>query len=391
MTANKDTKLKSVCKLCGNPALTEIPKPDSLLGVTSDDRLWKNSGSILICSDCGHIQKMIDDDWEQNATKVYSEYALYQSSSGAEHVIFLDSVPKPRSHLLLERLRDQVGITEKGRMLDVGCGNGPLLRSYGMMYPKWSLVGFEPSERYRVDVQGIPGVESFYSGTIAQIPGSFDLIALYYVLEHLPNPAQFIEELKSKLRPNGLLVVAVPNYLENPFDLLIIDHCSHFRTDSLSLFMNNSGFDVLDASAEWIPRAIAAVGRNSAPKPKMPSTIQLKEDISHNVRESLGWLNRIVDDASTHAKKGNLGIFGTATAGSWLTGVLGERVEFFVDEDRARTGSGKLHLGRPVYQPADAPPHKPIYLALPPALAKVLYERLQPIHPKLQFILPPLP
>lgn len=387
MATTKDARQALVCKLCGKHGLTEIPKLDTLLGVTSDDRLWKESGSILFCSGCGHVQKMIDENWEQNATEVYSEYALYQSSGGAEHVVFHDSMPKPRSHFLLERLRDQIVIPEKGRMLDVGCGNGPLLRSFGKTFPQWSLVGFEPSERYRADVQCIPSVESFHSGTIAQIPGSFDLIALYYVLEHLPSPAQYIEELMGKLRPNGLLVVVVPNYLENPFDLLVIDHCSHFRADSLSFFMKNSGLDVLDASTEWIPRAIAAVGKNSASKRSI--AIQKGEDIPAKVQESLDWLNRVANDARSRAKGGDFGIFGTATAGSWLAGVLGESVKFFVDEDSARTGPGKSHLGRPVYQPVNVPPHKPIYLALPPALAKILFDRLQPAYPELQFILPP--
>src|SRR5271157_5660662 len=109
MTAIKNARQTSACKLCGKQELTEIPKPAALLGVTSDDRLWKLSGTILFCSGCGHVQKKIDEDWKENATEVYSEYALYRSSGGAEHVVFHDSAPKPRSHLLLDRLRDQIG------------------------------------------------------------------------------------------------------------------------------------------------------------------------------------------------------------------------------------------------------------------------------------------
>lgn len=389
MTAAKDETQTNACMLCGKQALAVIPKPEALLGVTSDDRLWKGSGAILCCSGCGHVQKKLDEAWQENAIEVYSEYALYRSSGGSEHVVFHNSTPKPRSHLLLERLRDQIGIPEKGRMLDVGCGNGPLLRSFGEMFPQWSFVGFEPSERYRDDVQDIPGVESFYSGTIDQIPGPFDLIALYYVLEHLPNPSQVIGELRAKLKPGGLIVVVVPNFIENPFDLLIIDHCSHFRTDSLSFFMKSSGFAVLDASTEWIPRAVAAVGRNSTPK--LTTSVHAREDIPSKVRGNLDWLKRVAEDAGSRAKEDDFGIFGTATAGSWLTGVLGGRVKFFVDEDAARTGEGKTHLGRPVYQPADAPPHKTIYLALPPLVARTLFARLQPSYPELRFVLPPMP
>ena len=126
MMKTKEGKQVCVCNLCGHKVLTEIHKSPSLLGVTSDDRLWNCSGSILVCTICGHVQKKYDNDWQQNATEVYSEYALYKSSGGAEHIVFNDSVPKPRSHILLNRLRDQNAIPMKGRMLDVGCGNGPL-------------------------------------------------------------------------------------------------------------------------------------------------------------------------------------------------------------------------------------------------------------------------
>jgi 2-polyprenyl-3-methyl-5-hydroxy-6-metoxy-1,4-benzoquinol methylase len=40
----------------------------------------------------------------------------------------------------------------------------------------------------------------------------FDVITLWHVLEHVPNLENYIATLKSKLKPNGILIVAVPNY-----------------------------------------------------------------------------------------------------------------------------------------------------------------------------------
>ncbi|MBI5625216.1 MAG: class I SAM-dependent methyltransferase [Elusimicrobia bacterium] len=390
MTAKMDAEQTGACMLCGKLGLSPVPKPEKLLGVTSDDRPWKGSGSILVCSDCGHVQKQIDEHWRRDAAEVYRGYALYQLRGGTEHVVLGDVGSRPRSCLLLDRLRDQIGLSKKGRMLDVGCGNGPLLRSFGEMFPQWSLVGFEPSDHFRSDVEAIPGVEAFHSGTMDRIPGSFDLIALYYVLEHLPDPARVIADLRAKLAPGGLFVIIVPHYQENPFDLIIVDHCSHFRMDSLSFLLKVAGLEVLEVTTGWIPRAVAAVGRNSALK--YPGAIEAEPflEIRSRVCASLDWLNRLIDDASVHAKADAFGIFGTATAGSWIAGVLGERVAFFVDEDWARTGVGKSHLGRPVYLPHDAPPDKSIYLAFPPALAKGMFDRLQLLYPNLRFILPPM-
>ncbi|WP_407704737.1 class I SAM-dependent methyltransferase [Tenacibaculum tangerinum] len=40
----------------------------------------------------------------------------------------------------------------------------------------------------------------------------FDVITLWHVLEHVPNLAEYIQQLKLLLKPNGTLIVAVPNY-----------------------------------------------------------------------------------------------------------------------------------------------------------------------------------
>ena len=41
---------------------------------------------------------------------------------------------------------------------------------------------------------------------------SFDIITLWHVLEHLPNLEEHISIFKNLLKPNGTLIIAVPNY-----------------------------------------------------------------------------------------------------------------------------------------------------------------------------------
>ena len=40
----------------------------------------------------------------------------------------------------------------------------------------------------------------------------FDVITMWHVLEHVPNLEKYISQLKQLLKPNGRLVIAVPNY-----------------------------------------------------------------------------------------------------------------------------------------------------------------------------------
>ena len=40
----------------------------------------------------------------------------------------------------------------------------------------------------------------------------FDVITMWHVLEHVPNLKEYISQIRKLLKPNGVLVVAVPNY-----------------------------------------------------------------------------------------------------------------------------------------------------------------------------------
>ena len=87
------------------------------------------------------------------------------------------------------------------------------------------------------------------------------------------------------------------------------------------------------------------------------------------VEHLIGWLESVVQAATSAADRSErFGLFGTATGATWLTGELGDRVRFFVDEDPSRIG--RTHLDRPIYAPAEVPPESVVYVALPPASAE---------------------
>lgn len=98
-----------------------------------------------------------------------------------------------------------------GRLLDVGCGSGDFL-AVMKLTPGWHVTGLEPNaaavryarETRRLDVQ---------TGILPQ-PGwpdaTFDVITMWHVVEHVPTPLTTVAEAHRLLKPNGLLVVAVP-------------------------------------------------------------------------------------------------------------------------------------------------------------------------------------
>ncbi len=98
--------------------------------------------------------------------------------------------------------------TNKGSILDIGAGTGEFLsvaRQDG-----WKTIGVEPSDKAKAIAKN-KGV-SFVEQTSELESHSFDVISMWHVLEHVPNLNQQIKELKRLLKPNGTLIIAVPNF-----------------------------------------------------------------------------------------------------------------------------------------------------------------------------------
>ena len=96
----------------------------------------------------------------------------------------------------------------KGRILDIGAGTGDFLSV--AKQNGWQAVGVEPSDKAKVIALKKEVV--FVEDTAELENQSFDVISMWHVLEHVPNLDNQIKELKRLLKPNGSLIVAVPNF-----------------------------------------------------------------------------------------------------------------------------------------------------------------------------------
>ena len=96
----------------------------------------------------------------------------------------------------------------KGRILDIGAGTGDFLSV--VKENGWHTIGVEPSNKAK-EIAISKGV-SFVAQTSELENNSFDVITMWHVLEHVPNLDNQIKELKRLLKPNGSLIIAVPNF-----------------------------------------------------------------------------------------------------------------------------------------------------------------------------------
>lgn len=97
---------------------------------------------------------------------------------------------------------------EIGSLLDVGAGTGDFLKV--AKEKGWEVQGVEPN-KYASKLASEKGIE--LKPILKDFEGrQFDVVTLWHVLEHIPNLDETISELSSLVKPNGTLIVAVPNF-----------------------------------------------------------------------------------------------------------------------------------------------------------------------------------
>jgi SAM-dependent methyltransferase len=140
---------------------------------------------------------------------------------------------------------------QKGRLLDVGTAAGAFLAAATAR--GWEAEGCEPnrwmaewgSRHYGVAIR--PG-ELFDHDYPAQ---SFDVITLWDVVEHTPDPARVVQRIGELLKPGGLLVINYPDrgswiarLLGRRWPFLSSVHLYYFKRRTLARMLEGLGFEV---------------------------------------------------------------------------------------------------------------------------------------------------
>jgi len=179
---------------------------------------------------------------------------------GNETNKFIPVVQKIRDRLMRIRSGYYLSLVSNSvrtpKILDIGCAEGRLLKSFldygckcwGVEHPGY------PAERF-LNIDQI----AYFQGDLGSIDleeGSFDLIFLWHVLEHMDDPGKVIERLHRLLAPEGYVVLAVPNFssLEAKafkqfwFHLDIPWHKYHFNEKSLRYLTEKNRFRIIKNS-----------------------------------------------------------------------------------------------------------------------------------------------
>lgn len=247
------------CNLCNQDhARVRFTKKEKF-GITPEEF------QVVECQTCGLLYvnpRPSQADMDKYYPEVYSWKETLKGDSWSTRLI--RRLEKGyRYHLLKGEVSKVMSVTgkKKGRVLDVGCGTGDRLDAFRQR-------GFEA---FGVETSNSADYASGYlnlkvhKGDLlsAQFPDRFvDIVTLYHVLEHTPNPLEVCREIHRILKDDGFLVIQVPN--KESFQQTIFGkrwegfdlprHLYYFGVGTLSDLLGKAGFRVLkmDHFMNWI-------------------------------------------------------------------------------------------------------------------------------------------
>jgi 2-polyprenyl-3-methyl-5-hydroxy-6-metoxy-1,4-benzoquinol methylase len=139
----------------------------------------------------------------------------------------------------------------KGRLLDVGTAAGAFLRA--ARDDGWEARGIEPNRwlaRWGRDEYGVP-IQVGSIDDVSTPDGHFDVVTLWDVIEHTPDPLHVLRRTRQLLKDDGLLVVNFPDIgswiaraMGRSWPFLSSVHLYYFTRDTMRATLQTAGFEI---------------------------------------------------------------------------------------------------------------------------------------------------
>src|SRR5688572_25330536 len=173
------------CNLCGGELSIRFPQV-----------IDAQTGESFAIAECAHCSLGHTTPRPENLTRYYGRtyhggrHGLTTKYCAGRRVRFVESL---------------IASGEGRRMLDVGCGDGTFLLA--AQRRGWNTIGTEFNPKFARSF----GLDVRESVEDARSAGPFDCVTLWHSLEHIPDPRKEIRTLSRMLKPDGVLLIAVPN------------------------------------------------------------------------------------------------------------------------------------------------------------------------------------
>jgi 2-polyprenyl-3-methyl-5-hydroxy-6-metoxy-1,4-benzoquinol methylase len=233
----------TICPICESQRFTHFT-------TVKDCSITKEVFELITCSRCG----LTITNPRPTADFIGKYYASvdYISHSGKSKTLF-DKIYLTARNITLRWKHKLITdySAQPGNILDFGCGTGEFLNF--MKKKNWRVSGIEPNETARKKANEL--LENRVSKDLTEINDQpIDIITLWHVLEHVHDLNNTLLKLKALLKPNGHIIIAVPNpnshdskHYENNWAAYDVPrHLWHFTRSTMTALLNKNGLKVVE-------------------------------------------------------------------------------------------------------------------------------------------------
>jgi 2-polyprenyl-3-methyl-5-hydroxy-6-metoxy-1,4-benzoquinol methylase len=236
------------CVLCGAdlpviiyPSLRESREIDKNEFRSSGDEALKDP--LVKCSSCG---------FEYVTPRIKSSLAFEGYSNTIDETFTSQAVAREKTFKKCLNIIQRHWNKKPGKILDVGTANGSFLKV--AKDAGWDVEGCEPNKWMVEWCKKNYGIE-IVNGTIFDgkfKDGQFDIVTLWDVLEHTPNPVDALKECLRVLKHDGLLVINYPDIgawisrlMGRKWVFLLSVHYFYFTRKTIRKALAKTGFNIL--------------------------------------------------------------------------------------------------------------------------------------------------
>ncbi len=234
----------SECPLCNSHSITRVME-------CIDHYATGEAFELYQCAKCGF--RFTQQFPAETEIGRYYETPDYISHSDTKKGVVNKLYHHVRSYMLKQKAKivEQYALTPQGRVLDIGTGTGYFITT--MQQRGWQISAIEKSPDARAYAQKQWGIEVQPDGTMEQLDSnSFDAITLWHVLEHIEPLKETCHHLNRLLKPEGVLVVALPNCSSFDADKYqavwaaydVPRHLWHFTPQTFAKLAQEAGFEI---------------------------------------------------------------------------------------------------------------------------------------------------
>ena len=198
----------------------------------------KSPLTLTRCTKCNLVQLLHELDLDT----MYRQY-WYKSSLNPSMLIALQDI--------VTNTLNQVTLQKKDIIVDIGCNDTAMLR----MYPADTIkIGFDPALNLAEEAKKYCDyfINNYFDSKAYPVKEKAKIVTTIAMLYDLPNPNEFIKQIKQILHEDGVWVIQFTDLLSmlkiNAIDSVCHEHIEIYSLSVLKKLLNNQGLDIFDIS-----------------------------------------------------------------------------------------------------------------------------------------------